>query len=205
MVDDFMEGAGESQASLNVRALSRFSAVGADGNPVAYGSKVALESDPNVPFSVIGWAVTKARPMAVLELFGESRESLADALMIVPPSALVRLEQYERIADDPLIRELEAQNAEYAEGVEGEPPAPFAARGKDESAREEAAEAQAIAESLGLSIGCKVGLKDEEGTYVLLALVTDEDGPCAVLGETHGGVSTVPLASFAESGLEVRG
>lgn len=113
--------------------------------------------------------------------------------------------RHERIADDPLIEELEAQSAEYAEGVEGEPPAPFAARGKDESAREEAAEAQELAESLGLSIGCKVGLKGEEGTYVLLALVTDEDGPCAILGETHGGVSTVPLASFAESGLEVRG
>lgn len=45
---------GRSQAALNARALGLFSAQGADGKPIFYGSKVAFEEDQDVPFSVVG-------------------------------------------------------------------------------------------------------------------------------------------------------
>ena len=53
---------GRSQAALNARALGLFSAQGADGKPIFYGSKVAFEEDQDVPFSVVGWAVAQAAP-----------------------------------------------------------------------------------------------------------------------------------------------
>lgn len=47
--NEFSWALGRSQAALNAKALGLFSAQGADGKPILYGSKVAFEEDQGVP------------------------------------------------------------------------------------------------------------------------------------------------------------
>lgn len=95
--NEFSWALGRSQAALNAKALGLFSAQGADGKPILYGSKVAFEEDQGVPFSVVGWAVAQATPVAVIERFNKVGLHPADTLMLADPEKLVRIEQHEAL------------------------------------------------------------------------------------------------------------
>lgn len=198
---------GRSQAALNARALGLFSAQGADGKPIFYGSKVAFEEDQDVPFSVVGWAVAQAAPVAVIEQFNEVGLHPADTLMLADPEKLVRIEQHEALegtghweflrayreekadGDDGAwraeIERLERESAAYeARAMEGKEAArPLGA--VDERARaEEAAAAQDMAGHLGFAPGAVLA-KDGK-RYRVEAVVNTEGGPCAVLSDENG-------------------
>lgn len=61
MVEEFMKGVEESRETANARALASFSATGADGSVIAYGSKVALEQDPDNYDHDLGVEICKKR------------------------------------------------------------------------------------------------------------------------------------------------
>lgn len=198
---------GRSQAALNARALGLFSAQGADGKPIFYGSKVAFEEDQGVPFSVVGWAVAQAAPVAVIERFNKVGLHPADTLMLANPERLVSIERHEALegaghweflrayreekadGDDGAwraeIERLERESAAYeARAMEGKEAArPLGA--VDEKARaEEAAAAQDMAGHLGFAPGAV--LAKDGRRYRVEAVVNPEGGPCAVLSDENG-------------------
>lgn len=107
---------GRSQAALNARALGLFSAQGADGKPIFYGSKVAFEEDQDVPFSVVGWAVAQAAPVAVIEQFNKVGLHPADTLMLANPERLVSIERHEALEGAGHWEFLRAHREERADG-----------------------------------------------------------------------------------------
>lgn len=108
---------GRSQAALNARALGLFSAQGADGKPIFYGSKVAFEEDQDVPFSVVGWAVAQAAPVAVIEQFNKVGLHPADTLMLANPERLVSIERHEALEGAGHWEFLRAHREERADGA----------------------------------------------------------------------------------------
>ena len=222
--NEFSWALGRSQAALNARALGLFSAQGADGKPILYGSKVAFEEDQGVPFSVVGWAVAQATPVAVIERFNEVGLHPADTLMLADPEKLVRIEQHEALegtghweflrayreekadGDDGAwraeIERLERESAAYeARAMEGKEAArPLGA--VDEKARaEEAAAAQDMAGHLGFAPGAV--LAKDGRRYRVEAVVNPEGGPCAVLSDENGERRDVWLRGFYDLGVEI--
>lgn len=211
---------GRSQAALNARALGLFSAQGADGKPIFYGSKVAFEEDQDVPFSVVGWAVAQAAPVAVIERFDKVGLHPADTLMLANPERLVSIERHEALegaghweflrahreerADGAWraeIERLERESAAYeAQAMEGKEAArPLGA--VDERARaEEAAAAQDMAGHLGFVPGAVLA-KDGK-RYRVEAVVNPEGGPCAVLSDENGERRDVWLRGLSDHGFE---
>lgn len=74
------------------RVLAKIVARGADGSAIEHGSLVALESDPDVTFDVVGWAVAQGTQLAIIERFGKTGMDVADTLMVVEASRLVRMD-----------------------------------------------------------------------------------------------------------------
>lgn len=221
--NEFSWALGRSQAALNARALGLFSAQGADGKPILYGSKVAFEEDQGVPFSVVGWAVAQATPVAVIERFNKVGLHPADTLMLADPEKLVRIEQHEALegtghweflrahreekadGDDGAwraeIERLERESAAYeAQAMEGKEAArPLGA--VDEKARaEEAAAAQDMARHLGFAPGAV--LAKDGRRYRVEAVVNPEGGPCAVLSDENGERRDVWLRGLSDHGFE---
>lgn len=175
-VEEFMKGVEESRETANARALASFSATGADGSVIAYGSKVALEQDPDVPFFVAGWAVVQGEPIAVAEPAGSVRIGLTDGIMLFEPSQLVRIEQHEAV-------EVEFDLSEAK--------LPSSAEDRDETAR------TAQEEALGYGVCPGTILKRDGRKLVVQAIATDESGPFAIMSDEDGEMVNVPLAMLA--------
>lgn len=174
-----MEGVNESRATANVRALAKFSVAGADGNMIAYGSKVALKEDKSATFFVAGWAVVQGRPIVVAEPEGSIRIGATDGIALLEPSRIVRVEQHEVVEI-----EFDASEAKLSPDVEG----------RDDVSRE--------AQEKALSVGAYPGavLKREGLDLVVQAIATGEHGPFAITSDESGEMVCIPLSSLDAEG-----